>query len=109
MSDTDKNGHIVTVDLPEGSKRLEQLDAVRKTVRRKRDCTVMVDFSKVDILASEGIMRLLELRDLLEERSGHLILCGVSQPTMDVFTVTGLDHIFEFSHDQLPVETCNPS
>lgn len=56
MSDVDKNEHFVTVDLPAGSKSLKELDVVRKAVRRKRGCTVMVDFSKVDVLASEGII-----------------------------------------------------
>jgi len=109
MSDVDKNEHIVTVDLPVGSKRLEELDVVRKAVRRKRGCSVMVDFSKVDVLASEGIMRLLDLQELLQERKGHLILCGVSQPTKNVFTVTGLDHVFEFSCDKTALQTCAPS
>ena len=109
MSDFDKNDHIVTVDLPAGSKNLEELDVVRKTVRRKRGCSVMVDFSKVDVLASEGIMRLLNLRELLQKRKGHLILCDVSQPTKDVFTVTGLDHVFEFSCDKTTIQTCVPS
>jgi len=109
MSDVDKNEHIVTVDLAEGSKSLEELDAVQETVRHKRGCTVTVDFSKVDVLASEGIMRLMDLRELLEKREGHLILSGVSQPTMDVFAVTGLDRVFEFSCDKPPVETCAPS
>jgi len=109
MTDFDKSEHVVTVDLPMGSKRLEELDAVRKTVKRKRGCSVTVDFSKVDVLASEGIMRLLDLRELLQKRKGHLILCGVSQPTKDVFTVTGLDNVFEFSSDNTAVQTCAPS
>jgi len=106
MSDVDNNERVVTVDLAVASKSLKELDALRKTLRRKHGCTVMVDFSKVDVLASEGIMRLLELREFLQERSGRLILCCVSQPTKDIFTVTGLDHVFEFSCDKTAVETC---
>ncbi|MBN2271371.1 MAG: STAS domain-containing protein [Sedimentisphaerales bacterium] len=109
MSDVDNNECVVTVDLAVGSKSLKELDALRKTVRRKHGCTVTVDFSKVDILASEAIMRLLELRDLLQKRNGRLILCGVSQPTMNIFAVTGLDHVFEFSCDKALIETCAPS
>ena len=109
MSDVDNNERVVTVDLAVGSKSLKELDALRKTLRRKHGCTVMVDFSNVDVLASEAIMRLLELREFLQERSGRLILCGVSQPTMDVFTVTGLDRVFEFSCDKTAMETCAPS
>jgi len=109
MSDVDKYEHIVTVDLAMGSKRLEELDAVRKTVKHKRGCSVTLDFSKIDVLASEGIMRLLDLRELIEKRKGHLILSGVSQPTKDVFTLTGLDNIFEFSSDNTAVQTCAPS
>jgi len=106
MSDVDNNECVVTVDLAAGSKSLKELDALKKTVKRKRNCTVIVDFSKVDVLASEAIMRLLELRDFLQERSGRLILCGVSQPTMDVFTVTGLDRVFEFACDKTAIQTC---
>ena len=106
MSDVDNNECVVTVDLAAGSKSLKELDALKKTVKRKRNCTVIVDFSKVDVLASEAIMRLLELRDFLQERSGRLILCGVSQPTMDVFTFTGLDRVFEFACDKTAIQTC---
>lgn len=106
MSDVDNNECVVAVDLAVASKSLKELDALQKTLRRKHGCTVIVDFSKVDVLASEGIMRLLELRDFLQERSGRLILCRVSQPTMDVFTVTGLDRVFEFSCDKTAIQTC---
>ena len=106
MSDVDNNECVVTVDLAAGSRSLKELDALQKTLKRKHGCTVMVDFSKVDVLASEAIMRLLELRDLLQERNGRLVLCGVSQPTMTVFTVTGLDHVFEFSCDKTAIQTC---
>jgi len=109
MSDVDKYEHIVTVDLAMGSKRLEELDAVRKTVKRKRGCSVTLDFSKIDVLASEGIMRLLNLRELLNKRKGHLILSGVSQPTKDVFTLTGLDNVFDFSTDKTTAQTCATS
>ena len=106
MSDVDNGECVVTVDLAVGSKSLKELDALQKTLKHKHGCTVIVDFSKVDVLASEAIMRLLELRDLLGQRDGRLILSGVSQPTMTVFTVTGLDHVFEFSSDKAAIQAC---
>ena len=106
MSDVDNNERVVTVDLTVRSKSLKELDALRKAVRRKHGCIVTVNFSNVDVLASEAIMRLLELRDLLQKRNGRLILCGVSQPTMNIFTVTGLDQVFEFAGDKAAVQTC---
>jgi anti-anti-sigma regulatory factor len=40
------------------------------------------------------------LRELLHERGYQLILCSVSPSIMSVFTVAGLDKIFEFVDDK---------
>jgi anti-anti-sigma factor len=69
-------------------------------VRDRGDCEVVIDFSDVDIITSSNISKLLKLRKLLADCGHKLVFCNVSPATKGVFTITGLDDIFEFVQDK---------
>ncbi|MHC4075457.1 MAG: STAS domain-containing protein, partial [Planctomycetota bacterium] len=64
------------------------------------DCDVVVDFSSVDIVTSSSLSKLLKLRKLLADCSHKLVFCNVAAATKGIFTVTGLDGIFEVVEDK---------
>ncbi|MBN2137126.1 MAG: STAS domain-containing protein [Sedimentisphaerales bacterium] len=99
MTHGDAVNNIFAVELPPGSKNLETLDGVSRAIRNRPLCRLAVDFANVDVLSSEGIMRLLNLRDQLMRNKGGLVLTRVSPATRNVFLVTGLDNVFEFADD----------
>jgi anti-anti-sigma factor len=90
---------IVLVNLAAEPQLGDELSTVVDMVRRKcRD--VVVDFSDVDIITSSSIAKLLKLRKALMDTDHRLVFCGVGAKTRNIFTVTGLDVVFEFVDDQ---------
>lgn len=61
---------------------------------------VILDFSSVDIITSSSNERLLELRKFLADQGCYLMLCNVCSTVQTVFTVSGLDNIFETSDNK---------
>lgn len=91
---------IVLVDLPQEPQIADELEAVIEIVRDRGDCDVVMDFSEVDIITSSALSMLLKLRKLLTDCGHKLIFCNVAAATRGVFTVTGLDMVFEFVDDK---------
>jgi anti-anti-sigma factor len=91
---------IVLVDLPQEPAIADELTAVVETVRDRGDCDVVVDFADVDIVTSSSLSKLLKLRKLLGDCGHRLIFCSVAPATKGIFTVTGLDGIFEVVDDK---------
>jgi len=91
---------VLFVDLPFKEPHIgEELKAVNEIVANRSDCDVVVDFFRVEIIASSSISNLIILRRLLHEHGRQLILCNVSIITKYIFTVAGLDEIFDFVDD----------
>jgi anti-anti-sigma factor len=92
---------VVVVTLPVESQIIvRELKIVNEMVSNRDDCDVVIDFSNVEILTSSGISNLMILRELLRESGRQLILCSVSSATMGIFTVAGLEEVFEFADDK---------
>jgi anti-anti-sigma factor len=91
---------IILVDLPQEPEMGDELKTVTQMVRDRGDCEVVIDFSNVDILTSSSISKLLKLRKLLGDCGHRLVFCSVAAATRGIFTVTGLDGIFEFADDK---------
>ena len=91
---------IILVDLPQEPDMGDELKAVTETVRDRGDCEVVIDFSSVDIITSSSISKLLKLRKLLTDCGHSLIFCSVAAATRSIFTVTGIDELFEFVDDK---------
>jgi anti-anti-sigma factor len=91
---------ILLVDLPQEPELGDELKTVTEMVRDRGDCDVVVDFSSVDIVTSSSLSKLLRLRKLLVDCGHRLVFCNVAPATKGIFTVTGLDGIFELVDDK---------
>jgi anti-anti-sigma factor len=91
---------IILVDLPQEPGMGDELKTVTEMARDRGDCDVVVDFSDVDIVTSSSLSKLLKLRKLLTDCGHRLIFCNVAPATRGIFTVTGLDGIFELADDK---------
>jgi len=91
----------LVVDLP--SKQAEiaaELRKLNETLSENPTRDVIIDFSKVEIITSASLSNLLILRNLLAEHNHSLILSNVSVMTKCIFTVAGLDKVFDFAADK---------
>ncbi|MEK7992188.1 MAG: STAS domain-containing protein [Planctomycetota bacterium] len=100
MGIQDWSDDIILVDLPSEPEMGDELKTVTEVVRDRGDCEVVIDFSSVDIITSSSISKLLKLRKLLADCGHRLVFCSVAAATKGIFTVTGLDGIFEFADDK---------
>lgn len=91
---------IILVDLPQEPEMGDELKTVTGMVRDRGDCEVVLDFSSVDIITSSSISKLLRLRKMLADCGHRLVFCSVAAATRGIFTVTGIDGIFEFADDK---------
>lgn len=91
---------VILVDLPQEPNMGDELNTVTEMVRDRGDCDVVVDFSTVDIVTSSSLSKLLKLRKLLADCGHRLVFCNVAAATKGIFTVTGLDGIFEIADDK---------
>ena len=100
MGIQDWSEDIILVDLPQEPEIGDELKTVTGIVRDRGDCEVVIDFSNVDIMTSSSISKLLKLRKLLGDCGHRLVFCSVAAATKGIFTVTGLDGIFEIAADK---------
>lgn len=61
---------------------------------------LLLDFSKIEYISSAGMWMLLATSKKLKAFSGLLILCNVIPDVMDVFKMSGFDHVFEMSNSE---------
>ena len=100
MGIQDWSEDIILVDLPQEPEMGEELKTVTAMANERGDCEVVIDFSNVDIMTSSSISKLLKLRKLLGDCGHRLVFCSVAAATRGIFTVTGLDGVFEFADDK---------
>jgi len=91
---------IILVDLPREPEMGDELKTVIEITRDRGDCDLVIDFSSIDIVTSSSLSKLLKLRKLLADCGHRLIFCNVAPATKGIFTVTGLDGIFELVDDK---------
>ena len=61
---------------------------------------VVVDFADVQIITSSNIAKLLKLRKTLYDNGRRLALSSIQPKTKTIFSLTGLDSVFDFLEDQ---------
>lgn len=91
---------IILVSLPGRLQEHEELQRVVEMVQEGGECSVVVDFSSVDVAGGRTLTRLLELHRLLQDRGRKLVLCGLAPATKGVFTIARLDEVFDFVKDK---------
>jgi len=100
MSVKNLSEQLILVTLPPGREIIDELKSVNEAVWSREDCDVVIDFSYVEMVTTVCINNLIVLLNLLHERGHRLILCSVAVQTKCIFTVAGLDGIFEFADDR---------
>ncbi|MBN1360238.1 MAG: STAS domain-containing protein [Sedimentisphaerales bacterium] len=91
---------IILVDLPPEPELGDELKTATELVRDRGDCEMVIDFSNVDIITSSSLSKLLKLRKLVGDCGHRLVFCSVAPATKGIFTITGLDGIFEIVDDK---------
>ncbi len=91
---------IILVDLQHEPRMRDEIKTLIEIVRDRGDCDVVADFSNVDIMTSNSISGLLRLRKLLADCGHRLIFCSVPPAARGVFSVVGLDEVFDFTEDK---------
>ena len=92
--------NIIIVNLHKELRISEELKNVNEIISNRDNCDVIVDFSDVDIVTSSDICNLIILHTSLRKRGRRLILCNVAVLTKCIFTVAGLDELFDFADDK---------
>ena len=92
--------NVVLVDLPGEPQMGDELGTATSMLRDRGDCDAVVDFSSVDIVTSSSLSKLLKLRKLMVDCGHQLIFCSVAPATRGIFTVTGLNGVFEIMDDK---------
>ncbi len=100
MAMQDWSENIVVVDLPNEPGIAEELENVTNMVRDRGNCDVVVDFTAVDIITSSSLSAMLRLHKLLTDCGHRIVLCSVAPATKSVFTITGVNVIFDFVEDK---------
>jgi anti-anti-sigma factor len=92
---------VLFVDLPPKEPQIgNELKKLNEVISARCDCDVVIDFFRVELITSSSISNLMILRKLLQERGRQLILCNVAIMTKYIFTVAGLDAVFDFVDDR---------
>ena len=91
---------IVLVDLPPEPQTADELKSVTEIVRDRGDCDIVMDFSSVDIVTSSSLSGLLRLRKLMVDCGHKLVFCNIAPATKGIFSVTGLNDVFEIVDDK---------
>ena len=91
--------NIILVNLAAEPDMGDELQSVIDQVNERGDQDVVIDFADVDIVTSSSIAKLLKLRKVLVSGGRRLVFSSVSAKTKNIFTVTGLDNVFEFVDD----------
>ena len=100
MSTQNLSEDVLLVNLPAEEPQIaNELKQTNELVTGKDGCNVVVDFSGVEIITSSSISNLIILHKFLNERGRKLVLCNVAFVTKCIFTVAGLDKIFDFVED----------
>lgn len=61
---------------------------------------LLLDFSGVDYISSAGMRMLLATTKKLKSLSGQMVLCSTSANVMDVFKMSGFDHVLQISPNE---------
>lgn len=91
---------LILVNLPKEPDMGEELLTVISVVMENSELDVVVDFADTDIITSSSVAKMLKLRKVLYDNGRRLVFCSVRPKTKSIFSITGLDSVFEFVDDQ---------
>lgn len=89
---------IIVAELSDDPQFTEEMVSLTDMV--KQNCVnVVINLSAVGHLNSSNLSSLLRLRKQVLAGEGRIILCGIDSRVRTVFSITGLDKVFEFTDD----------
>ncbi|RKY12644.1 MAG: hypothetical protein DRP52_04440 [Planctomycetota bacterium] len=91
---------VIVVNLATEPDMGDELQTVIGLVTENTMRDVVVDFADADIVTSSSIAKFLKLRKVLCDNGRTLVFCSVSPKTRSIFSVTGLESVFDFTDDQ---------
>jgi anti-sigma B factor antagonist len=94
---TETFGRTLVVHTPE-ELTAESISVFQQSVEDALDSgnlQMVFEFERTDLVDSEGLTMLLDVRDKLREQGGDLKLCGLIDHSRKVFEVTRLDRQFD--------------
>ena len=91
---------VILVNLATEPDMGDELQTVIDLVAENTTQDVVVDFADTDIITSSSIAKFLKLRKVLCDNGRTLVFCSVSPKTRSIFSVTGLESVFDFTDDQ---------
>ena len=92
---------VILVSLAPGPYMGEELTTAISMAAEQPEKDVIIDFAEVQIVTSSSIAKLLKLRKTLFDNDRRLVLSSVQPKTRSIFTLTGLDVVFDFLDDQV--------
>jgi len=97
-----KNDDAVIVNvLPRMNPERTNMQRVGEMLVRSRSAPrIIVDLSLAERISSTFLNELLRLLKIVQAADGRLILCGVQPLFRDIFKITSLQGLFEFSENQ---------
>jgi len=78
----------------------DELQDLFQQIRAVEPDAVVMDFSYIDFITASSISILLGMRKHLEGQGGRLVFCGVSPAIKGLFTLMGIDSLFEIAKDR---------
>lgn len=75
-------------------------EAANEIVSNGCSCDVIIDFSSIELLTSEGISSLIILERLLNSLGHRIVLCAVPSNIRQILERTGIQPLFEFANDE---------
>lgn len=98
----DKCGEILVLHLTGRLDAISTPDIERKIFEyiNAGQGKIVIDFAGVDYISSAGMRMLLSTTKKLKGLQGHLVLCAITTNVMDIFKMSGFDHILELTETQ---------
>jgi anti-sigma B factor antagonist/stage II sporulation protein AA (anti-sigma F factor antagonist) len=98
----EKSGEVLILRLKGRLDALSTPDAEKKVFAyiNHGQHKLLLDFSGVDYISSAGMRMLLATTKKLKILSGQLVLCSITTNVMDVFKISGFDHVLELSKSE---------
>lgn len=66
----------------------------------KGENRIILNFSELSYLSSAGMRLLIRVTKKVKSSGGKLIVCSIPSPLLDVFKMSGVDHVIEFANDE---------
>lgn len=90
--------NIIVAELANDPQFTEEMVSLTDMVKQKR-VNVIINLSAVSHMNSSNLSALLRLRKQVLAGKSRMLLCGVDNRVRTVFSITGLDKVFEFTDD----------